>query len=184
MAGDPRQAIIEHLGEPMGPRSVVDSGRPLQSPVASVGVGNPFAADLTTVQFIKERWIPGRWLYALSFEDLNGHTWFWLAAAEPDEAGQWTGFGVAGGSGQSPPRSSPWLNLAGCWGRDQFYAGGRVEAAGAHVGQVRLTLGDGAVLTDDALAGVALFLARHPDEPAFVDLYAIDGRHLSRHSAF
>jgi hypothetical protein len=179
-AGDPREAILEYLREPPGPRRKLETEPASQSPVASVGVGNPFAADVTTVEFVKERGIPGRWLYALRFDDLEGHSWFWLAAAEQQESGQWVGFGVAGGSGESPARSSPWLNLAGFWGGDQFYAGGTIEAAGAWVGQVRLTLAGGEILTDDARADVALFLTREPHEPVSVDIYASDGHHLSR----
>jgi hypothetical protein len=183
-AGDPREAIMEHLREPPRSRPAPQSDPASTTPVASVAGGNPFAADLTTIEFVKERSIPGRSLCALRFDDLDAHRWCWLAAAEQDESGQWVGFGVAGGSGNAPDRSSPWLNLAGLWGGDRFYAGGTIEPAGARVGQVRLTLASGAVLTDDAEGDVALFLTREGHEPVAVDIYDRDERHICRHSAF
>jgi hypothetical protein len=98
--------------------------------VASIGHGNPFTADPVSIKFHKERGSDDRRLFAVSFDDQSRNHWFWLIAAELDEAG-WTAHGVAGGSDgparasyKKPPRSEPWVNLAGQWGADRLYAGG------------------------------------------------------------
>ncbi len=187
---DPRRAIIEHLTQPSAGRLVRPAApRPgdlPMRPVASFGVsGNPFTADRTTIQFVKERSIHGRRLYAVTFDDEQHESWFWLIAAERDPTGNWTAVDVAGGSGQSPQRSQPWLDLCGSWGQGRLYAGGEICTAGASVGVVRLTLADGTQLTDDAQADVALFLSDQvAAEPATVDIYDTNGHLLATHAAF
>ena len=105
----------------------------------------PFAREPAAIAVLKERESFERRLYAVSFDDLKGNRWFWLVAAEGNELG-WVAHGVAGGSngpvrrGGAMPRpaslgSGPWVNLCGQWGGDTFYAGGRLDPAGADIGR-------------------------------------------------
>lgn len=186
---DARRAIIEHLTEPSTRERLIQDAPPpgdgpAARPGASVVHGKPFAADQPTIQFVKERGIPDRRLYAVTFDDEQHQSWFWLIAAERDRTGSWSAVGVAGGSGQVPERSEPWLNLAGSWGQGRLYAGGEIHPAGASVAKVRLTLADGTQLTDNAQAGVALFISDQVAEPATVDIYDTTGQLLASHAAF
>jgi hypothetical protein len=153
----------------------------------------PFARDPGAIAVIKEHDSGDRRLYAVTFDDLKGNRWFWLVAAERSERG-WVAHGVAGGSNgpaereREAPRPSavgsrPWLNLCGQWGGQTFYAGGRLDPAGAEIGRVELTLDDGSQLEDDGIRDVALFIGRHGESPRTVDIYARDGALLSSHNA-
>jgi hypothetical protein len=153
----------------------------------------PFARDPAAIAVIKQRESIDRRLYAVTFDDLKGNRWFWLVAAERSERG-WVAHGVAGGSNgpaereRATPRPSsvgarPWLNLCGHWGGETFYAGGRLDRAGAEIGRVQLTLDDGRQLQDDGLGDVSLFIGRHGESPRTVDIYAPDGALLSSHNA-
>ena len=184
---DPREVIIEHLTQssastPPAGRAPPRPGGAL--PVAFVASGNPFTADGPTIEFLKERAIPDRRLYALKFDDEHQVSWACLVAAERDRAGAWVAVDVAAGSGEMSQRSEPWVNLAGSWGQGRLYAGGEIHTAGASIGEVRLTLVDGTELTDDAEADIALFLSDRDTEPATVEIYATDGQLLVTHAAF
>lgn len=161
-------------------------------PRARVMSHGPFARDPASIAVIKERERVSRRLYAVTFDDFKGNRWFWLVAAERSERG-WAAHGVAGGSnGPAEQRrtsrlssvgSRPSLNLCGQWGGQTFYAGGRLDPAGAEIGRVQLTLGDGSQLADDGLGDVSLFIGRHGESPRTVDIYAPDGTLLSSHNA-
>lgn len=186
---DPRQAIIEHLTQPGAAQPPVRHAAPRPGelpsrPISSVVQRNPFTADGAAIQFVKERGIPDHRLYAVTFDDEQHQGWFWLVAAERDRDGRWVAVSVAGGSGQSPQRSEPWLNLAGSWGQGRLYAGGEIHPAGASVAEVRLTLADGTQLTDNAQADVALFLSDQVAEPATVEMFDNNGQLLATHAAF
>jgi hypothetical protein len=153
----------------------------------------PFARDPAAIAVIKERESVDRRLYAVTFDDLAGNRWFWLVTAEHSERG-WVAHGVAGGSNgpaereRATPRPSsvgsrPWLNLCGQWGGETFYAGGRLDPAGAEIGRVQLTLDDGSQLHDDGIADVSLFIGCHGESPRTVEIYAPDGTLLSSHNA-
>jgi hypothetical protein len=131
----------------------------------------PFVRDPAAIAVIKERGGVDRRLYAVTFDDFEGNWWFGLVAAERSERG-WVAHGVAGGSNgpakpdRGTPRPSsvgsrPWLNLCGQWGGETFYAGGNLDAAGAEIGRVKLTLDDGSQLEDDGIADVSLFIGHH-----------------------
>ena len=164
-----------------------------RAPRARVMSHGPFARDPATITVIKERESVERRLYAVTFDDLTGNRWFWLVATEHSEQG-WVAHGVAGGSNgpaereRATPRPSsagsrPWLNLCGQWGAETFYAGGRLDPAGAEIGRVQLTLDDGSQLQDDGIADVSLFIGRHGEPPRTVEIYAPDGTLLSSHNA-
>lgn len=183
----PRQAILEHLvgrrGRPAVQRTVRGTGG-LAQPVVLVG-GAPFVADPDSVRFLKERGIPGRRLFAVAFDDERGERWFWLVGAEQDETGAWLARGGAGGSGLSPERVEPWVNLAGWWGLEGFYAGGEVKPAGADVARVRLRCANEVELEDDADGGVVLFLTdRAAQTPVTVEICDSNGNILGSYSDF
>jgi hypothetical protein len=76
----------------------------------------------------------------------------------------------------SPSRTEPWVNLAGWWGPDRFYAGGEVLSAD-DITHVRLTTRDGIVLEDDTKAGIVLFLtARTVELPVTLELLDTTGQ--------
>jgi hypothetical protein len=180
----PWPAIVEHLAARPAKRAPVHrSGDPTR-PVPSLG-GGPFSADPATVRLLKQRGIPGRRLFAVTFEDeQRRQRWFWLVAAEQDETGAWVASGGAGGSGQGPEREEPWVNLAGWWGQGRFYAGGQVVAASKDVARARLMTADGMELEDDTDCGVVLFLTDRPAHaPVTVDIYDREGQLLASHPA-
>jgi hypothetical protein len=202
---DPRQAVLEHLVREsdvprplrwfpgrVAPASLRQGvrllrGALLRQPVPFVAAKG-FNADPATVQFVKQREIPGRRLFAVSFKDRRGQSWAWLVAAEQDEAGEWSTHGVAGGGGDwSQPelrvRRGPWLNLGCSWGADGFYGGGAIHRAGADVGRVRLRFRDGSVLEDDSERGLALFATgRRIEIPVVVELLDRTGAVIASHT--
>jgi hypothetical protein len=191
---DPRQAVLAHLTQPAARQASIPETtpeiEPSTGPVASLHRGKSFEAEPDSVEFHKERGTADRRLFAVSFTDVAENDWFWLVAAELDEAG-WTAHGVAGGSdGPAPGRrpgltqAAPWLNLCGQWGADRFYAGGELHVGSSRVGLVRITLADGTQLTDDGDADVALFVGRRGDPPTVVDIFATNGMLLSSRAAF
>jgi hypothetical protein len=93
--------------------------------------------------------------------------------------------GGAGGAGGTSPRSTPWVNLGGGGGPDQFYAGGRIDNAGIDIASVELRFADGLILEDDTNDGVALFITDEMVEmPATVALLDKAGNELAAHPAF
>jgi hypothetical protein len=179
-----RRAILAHLAWRPVDREPLPRPGGTTRPVPRVG-GKPFAADPATVRFLKERGIPGRRLFAVTFDDEHGQRWFWLVAAEQDQTGTWVARGGAGGSGHGPERQEPWVNLAGWWGPGRFYAGGQLLAAGADVARVRLRCAKGLELEDDTDGGVVLFLTdRQKDAPVTVEICNGEGQVLASHPGF
>jgi hypothetical protein len=177
---DARPAIVELLTRTAARRTVSPERVGL---TASVVHGNLVSADPATIEFLKVRGTDERRLFAVTFDDDSGRGWFSLVAAERGLEGSWVPHKVAAGSGEVPQRSSPWLNLAGHWGKGRFYAGGQIHAADATLGKVRLTLEDGTELEDDAEGNLALFVADHDAAPASVTIYGTDGQALTTHKA-
>jgi hypothetical protein len=126
---DAWEVVLEALARPIG--SFEASSRSEGGWQAeTIRGGNPFGADISTVRCIKERSSPTRRLYYLSFDATlphwgdEKHAYSHLLLLQRDAAGHWRHAGGAGGS-------QPWLNLAGGSGGDHFYAGGRLDRAGA-----------------------------------------------------
>src|ERR1039458_10848501 len=59
-----------------------------------------------------------------------------------------------GGAGDTPTRSTPWVNLAGGDGGDHFYAGGRIDDGGVDIACVQLRFADERSLEDDSDEGI------------------------------
>jgi hypothetical protein len=179
-----RWAILEHLAWRPAEQEPLRRSGGAARPVPRVG-GKPFAADPATVRFLKERGIPGRRLFAVTFDDEQGQRWFWLVAAERDQTGTWVAHGGAGGSGHGPEPDEPWVNLAGWWAPGRFYAGGQLLAASADVARVRLRCAKGVELEDDTDGGVVLFLTdRRTDTPVTVEICNCEGQVVASHPGF
>jgi hypothetical protein len=175
---DPWDAVLAYLTAPAGERPIPLPRAPGDTrPTPMIGRGHPFTALPGTIRCRKHRAIAHRRLYAVTFDSeqpFPAH-WWWLIAAEEQEDG-WVARRGAGGAGDGPSRSDPWVNLAGWWGHDRFYAGGEI-LAGENVTAVRLNSRDGEVLEDDTAAGVVLFLAARALElPVTLELLDAHGQ--------
>ncbi len=155
---DPWDAIVADLTAPAAELPTPPTA-PDTRPRPVVNRGRPFSAHSETIRCLKQRAIAGRRLYAITFDSQQPFPaqWRWLIAAEEEDHG-WVASGGAGGAGEGPRRNEPWVNLAGWWGPNRFYAGGEV-LSDQHISRVRLTTRDGITLEDDTEAGVVLFLA-------------------------
>jgi hypothetical protein len=172
---DPWDAVVADLSGPPG-EELARSPSAAGVPEAVVSGDHPFVARHDSIRCLKERSLPGRRLFAVAFSDVAGRPYRWLAGVEEREDG-WAVMGGAGGGGHCPPqRDDPWVNLAGWWGPQGFFAGGDIYAADS-IAAVRLTTHDGVVLEDDAEAGVVLFLTgRAIEVPVRLELLDGDGR--------
>jgi hypothetical protein len=167
---DPWEAVVADLTALAAERPTPPTA-PDTRPRPSVSRGHPFSAIPDTILCLKQRAIAGRRLYAVTFESQQPFPsqWRWLIAAEQEDHG-WVASGGAGGAGEGPRRNEPWVNLAGWWGPNRFYAGGEV-LSDQPISRVRLTSRDGTRLDDDTEAGVVLFLTdRTIDLPVTLEL--------------
>lgn len=93
--------------------------------------------------------------------------------------------GDAGGGGDPPIRSRPWVNLAGGHANDHFWAGGEIERAGSNVARIQLRFADGHIVEDDPINDVALFIVNTPVRtPATVVLIDQEGGTIAEHAGF
>ena len=105
---DPWDAIIAELtaraAELPPPPIASTNARP--TPVISRG--RPFTARPDSIRCLKQRAIPHRRLYMVSFEDQQpaASQWRWLIGVDQTEAG-WITRGGAGGGGDAPPARPP-----------------------------------------------------------------------------
>jgi len=189
-ASDPEQAILDQFAGPAGewePGATSSGG--IQSGI--VHGGNPFQADLYTVRFVKQRHSEHRQVYFVTFDGsipqlgAETHTFGYVYPLEREPAGGWRVIGGSGGGGETPARSSPWVNLGGGELAHGFYAGGRIDSAGVDVARVQLRFADGLTLEDDTEESVALFITDHAVRtPATAVLYDRAGNERAAHPAF
>jgi hypothetical protein len=190
-ASDPQQAILDELACPVGrwePGATSPGG--IQS--GTVRGGRGFQADPSTIRFVKHRESERRHLYFVTFEGPipqrgpdSRYPCSCVFPVERDPDGGWRVRGGAGGAGDTPARSKPWVNLGGGGWPDQFYAGGSIDNAGIDIDRVELRFANGLILQDDTAAGVTLFITDQTVEmPATVALLAQAGNELASHPAF
>jgi len=166
----PRQAVEEWLSAMGGAsRSELAAREP-----GRVGPP-PFPPVLSSMKILKRRAIPGRQIHAVAYHDTVGTPWFWVVRLIEEDDDSWQVRGGGGGSGPSPERGMPWINYAGCWGKDGLAVGGRVAGSGAAT-SARLRMGD-AILVDDIRNGVVLFVTSEPTagSDAIIELLTEDG---------
>jgi hypothetical protein len=190
-----REAVIELLVAPVAVEIDRDSSGPSESEAtgwqARTSPSKPYVARRETIEIIKERGDEDRRLFATTFVDLDGNGWSYLVAAERSDVG-WSAHDVAGGSdgpsqqrARRPEPEHPMVDVFGQWGPDILYVGARLrgDREGA-VTAIRLTLADGAELTEDTIGGLALFVGRHGAQPDTVEVLAADGAVLATQAAF
>ena len=170
----PEQAVEDWLRR-MGEVSTSEPAGGVPSGTRLTRSPNP--AVLSSMKFVKRRTIPGRQVHALSYSDTAaGDKWFWIMRLIEDAEGSWRVCGGGGGSGESPEREAPWINLAGSWGKYGLALGGRVAGRGAdRAASARLRIGD-SVFVDDVRNGVVTFVTSDPTAgTAAIELLAQDG---------
>jgi hypothetical protein len=100
----------------------------------------------------------------------------------PKQTGAQHVFGGAGGAGEAPRRSTPWVNLGGGGWPDRFFAGGRIHDAGTEIDHVELRFANGITLHDDIEEGIALFITDQTVAlPAIVALINPSGKEIATH---
>jgi len=194
---DPKQVIIEFLSSPPG--ELVEPGTPAAEegvpPVPQAELRKPggFSAKVESIQFRKERSIPQRQVYAVTFEDEKGMQWHLICSMMQNADGQWFLASAGGGGGGSsdkdswrgPQRSHAWANLAGGGWEDHFWAGGYVSDNGTPVAKVRLTSSNGQVLEDTVQDDLVLFVTDQKIQvPMEAKLYGLSGELIGEHSLF
>ena len=129
--------------------------------------GNSFHAELATARVLKSRQVDQRSVHFVTFQGTLPHLgdttvrFGYIYAIEHTDSGCRI-IGEAGGGGDPPTRSRPWVNLAGGHANDHFWAGGEIERAGADIARVQLRFADGHVVEDDPSSDIALFIVNAP----------------------
>lgn len=180
---DPRDVIRERLCAPAGVLTVTGEAADGWRSGFVTG-GPPSSAKPESVKFITERHGTNHVLFAVTYTDNAGLEHLDIAGVRQQPDGSWIDSGSAGGSGSSPDRDRPWINLAGWWTDELLCAGGEVSGRGSeHARRVRLTFEDGTNVEDEIEQRVALFLVEHAVQlPAVADLLAADGDVLNTHT--
>jgi hypothetical protein len=152
--------------------------------------GNSFHAELATAQVLKSRQAHQRSVHFVTFQGTLPHLgdttvrFGYIYAIEHTDNGCRI-IGEAGGGGDPPTRSRPWVNLAGGHANDHFWAGGEIERAGADIARVQLRFADGHVVEDDPTSDIALFIVNAPVQtPATVVLLDRGGETIAEHPGF
>ncbi|GCE27091.1 hypothetical protein KDA_25750 [Dictyobacter alpinus] len=139
-----------------------------------------------TLQFLKERSLPGRKAYIVVFENEQGHEIYFTCYVEQDAQELWQFRGAAGdgsmGSTPGPVMEQAWVNLGGGGMPDHFYAGGLVADHDRHVARVRLVAKNGTIIEDQVENGLVLFISEQPiNLPILAELYDDTGALIYSH---
>lgn len=152
--------------------------------------GNSFDADVSSARVLKSRYEGPRSVHFVTFQGTIPHLgdtilrFGYIYAIEHAKDGCRI-IGQAGGAGDSPIRSHPWVNLAGGHPNDYFWAGGEIERAGADVARIQLRFADGHIAEDDADSDIVLFIVNQPVRtPATVVLLNTAGDTIAEHPGF
>ena len=188
---DPEQVILDDLARPPGELEPGPAGGGGWRSGTVRGGGALHRAELASVRFVKHRESSRRRVDFVTFrgsipmlgDDEHQFGYFFALEREPD--GSWRMVGSAGGGGKSPVRGRPWVNLAGGYGADLFYAGGQIERAGTNIDRVEIRFANGRRLEDDAEQDVALFITDDAVVmPSTVVLLDGAGTKVAEHEAF
>ncbi len=186
----PEHAVIDELSRPQGTVTDLAEAQPGAPTPSIVRGGLGFDADLDTLRFVKHREAGERHVFYVTFAADHPRLGLlemkWAFPVEPAPDGGWRTFGGAGGAGNLSGRATrPGVNLGGGGWPDHFYAGGKIYRAGADVALVELRFVNGITLSDDADAGVALFITeRSVRLPAKAVLLDRAGNEIRSETAF
>jgi hypothetical protein len=172
--------VLAEIGQSEVPPHIVNPGA--DDGMALYRGGNPYAADMSTIQVIKERSIPGRSAFVMSFMTNHG-PWHGIYGAVQRSDGTWIADGGAHGGVEGVAGRDLWVNLAGSWGPDGFVAGGDVYDSTSVVKNVVLRDQRGQTYQDTTDSGAVLFLG--PEElamPCSVELCDESGAVLAVHN--
>ena len=163
MAG-PVEAVIDAITKPAVAGTVQRSGAgQAQAVLYRGGFGHQALAD--TFRVLRLRTDGGRAVVATEYDDVEGHHWLYFYGVELVGKDGWRVRGGGGGSGQSPVRPEPWINLAG-WGWPSALAlAGTLHGEG--VARVRVIDRAGRVTEDLVEEGIVLLLATQRTEPPY-----------------
>ncbi|GCE19485.1 hypothetical protein [Dictyobacter kobayashii] len=175
---DPKQEIINRLTRLLVSRSS-------KVPAGSLDEGTQESRN-KTLQFLKERSLPGRRAYIVVFENEQGSEVYFTCYVEEDSQGNWQFRGAAGdgimGHNPGPVVERAWANLGGGGMPDHFYAGGFVADHEQNVARVRLIAKSGTMVEDKVENGMVLFLSdQHVDLPIQAELYDAAGTLIYNH---
>jgi hypothetical protein len=180
---DYRQVIIDYLSVP----AVTVSDKPMGSGWHAIVSRGGTDARLETIQFGKQRSIPGKIIQFVTFEDMQEMKHDYTCYLIQNTRGMWNFTGGAGGSDSARKivREHPWANLGGGGWPDEFYAGGYVIDNGLDIVRVRLVAHNGTVLEDTVQDGIVLFVTDAKVElPLQAELYDREDRLVANHSVF
>lgn len=139
-----------------------------------------------TLQFLKERSMPGRRVYIVVVRDAHDNEMHFTCYVEQTDNGDWHFRGAAGdgivGSNPGPVVERAWANLGGGGMPDHFYAGGFVANHGQNVARVQLCTKNGTTIEDHVDNGMVLFLTdQRVDLPITASLYTEDDQLIYSH---
>lgn len=183
-ASDPRQIIIDYLSMPVKVIATIPASddQVWRTRITNGGWG----AKAETIRFLKMREIPGRQLYAVTFENEEDQDQLFICYLVQDKCGRWQFRGGAGGSHmQGLVRNDSQANSGANSHPDDFYAGGYVADPSLEIECVRLVANNGLVLEDTVQEGVVLFVTEQsvsaPLQAEFYDRLGtlVDQRTLS-----
>jgi hypothetical protein len=143
---DPYAALLEHMADPR----------------------HHYRAQPSSVQVLKQRDLPGRRLYAVTFTTPDGRAGFGVCELRQRQDGLWSAHGSAWGSRGGGQRDRPFANLGGSPGNESSgcYFGGLLESdLAGNIAHVCLVSADGVTLEDTVEEGVALFQGDGPERP-------------------
>jgi hypothetical protein len=174
-------AVIEHItargGAPRVPasRGVTDPSGWRGFVVGPDDERAPVRAE--TIRLLKRREIPGRALFAVTYDDVDGNVWHGVQEARLGPDGTWRVAGGGLGVGRVTFETLR-VGLAGTTGPRGYALGGHVSGPGSDAVAV-VELGDGNRDTVDG--GIVLFLSDDATHGHTARLLAADGTVLAEH---
>jgi hypothetical protein len=174
-----QQAVVDYLAAPSEPTAFARA-----APRGPVARKSRPVAESGSVRIAKSRAFKGSELHAVLFV-ADSHLWRMVIGTVPDETGGWKVHPVGGGSGGSPRRERPWVNLTAQFG-PCFRGGGEVIGQDADRARlVRMRFANGTTLEDSVEDGVVLFEADHAVSfPAEVQVLDATGELLASYAEF
>lgn len=179
----PKQMILDHFRTsehtPSEFTSLISERNGFWQPV-KYKARLPQGAQAATVQFLKEKSIPGYQVHAITFKDVAEITWLLFCLLVQDIGGNWHVEGCSGNAGNatlSRPFSRRLLiSLSGDL-NDHFYAGGYIlDDNHIGIGRVRLISDGRSIGEDEVQNGLVVFVSNQKVQlPIQAEFYNLSG---------